>query len=253
MRALRAETRKALTSKVVVWALLLGIAAPVLLAWINGSGTRADLAAGVPGHDDLRVIGAGELLLAAAAAAVVGVVLVGAERVAMPNELGGGRQATTTALAMPSRPRVLVAKTVVAVLLLGALGTVASFGALLAAQAGLGEYAPAMDAARLGQGVAGLGYILLYGLLGVAVTALVGDGLVPLVYLVANQTVISVGYLLTQRWGWAWYLPDTAAMAMMRTPADPAQPGAVVATVVATGWVLVLLALAVVVDRRREP
>ncbi|MDO5093960.1 MAG: hypothetical protein Q4D79_11190 [Propionibacteriaceae bacterium] len=251
MSAVRAELRKAAGSAPIRWALLLGMLLPPLLAWFNGSGIRAEMDAGII-ERDLEVIGSGELLLAGAAAAVIGVVLIGAEYVAMPNELGGGRQATTTALATPSRLRALGAKLAVAVGLLGLLGGVSAFGSLLVAQRALGSHALPLDAERSGQGTAGMGYVVLYGLLAFAVTALVRRGLVPLIYLVANQTVISVGYLLTLRWRWAWYLPDTSAMAIMRTPADPGQPPAAIGLTVGIAWVVGLLVLAAVLNERRE-
>ena len=251
MSAVGAELRKAAGSAPIQWALPLGMLLPPLLAWFNGSAIRAELDAGSI-ERDLEVIGSGELLLASAAAAVIGVVLIGAEYVPMSNEQGGGQQATATALATPSRLRVLGAKLAVALGLLVALGGVSAFSALLAAQRALGSYALTLDAERWGQGAAGMGYVVLYGLLAFAVTALVRRGLVPLIYLVANQTVISVGYLLTLRWRWAWYLPDTSVMAIMHTPADPGQPSAAVGLTVGIVWVAGLLVLAAVLNERRE-
>ena len=252
MTTITAETRKALSHAAVLWALLCGMTLPALLAWYNAVGTRSDLAAGVP-HGDPTGIGTTELILAAAAAAVIGVVVVGSEFVAMPNELGGGRQATTTALATPSRLRGLGAKLLVTTVLLGVMAGVAAVATMLSAHAGLGEYAPGLDATSWRQAAAGAAYVVSYGLLGFAVTALLGNGLVPLIYLVANQTVISVGYLLTLRWSWAWYLPDTSVMAMMRTPPDPGQPSLALAFGTAAAWLVVLFGAAAVATARREP
>ncbi|MDO5068508.1 MAG: hypothetical protein Q4D96_14610 [Propionibacteriaceae bacterium] len=252
MSAVAAEARKALSHTPVPWALLCGVVLPALLAWHNATSVRAELAAGIP-YPDLATLGVAELLLAAAAAAVVGVVVTGSEFVSMPNELGGGRQATTTALATPSRLRTLGAKLLVVTALLGIMAGVSVWATLMAAHTGLGEYAPALDAARWTHAAASVAYVVSYGLLGFAVTALLGNGLVPLIYLVANQTVISVGYLLTLRWSWAWYLPDTAVMALMRTPPEPGQPGVAVAFATAVAWLAVLLLGAAAVTLRREP
>lgn len=255
MSALQAELRKAVTSKPVLWAMLLGAALPPLVAWLNTSGERRDLLDGAPrSAEELQIFGSGELLLAAAAVAVIGVSTVGAEYKAMPNELGGGRQATTTALAMPSRLRAFGAKLATTALLLAVLSAVSAFAALLVAQLGLGEYALPLDGTRWFQGVRGFCYLMLYGLLSFAVTALVRDGLVPMIYLVCNQTVVSVGYLIARQWHWAWYLPDTAGMAILRTGAyeDPGQPSPLVGLVVASAWVAVLLATAALVQGRRE-
>ncbi|MDO5084428.1 hypothetical protein EII34_15400 [Arachnia propionica] len=252
MNAIAAETRKALSHAPVVWAMLCGVVLPVLLAAHNAAGIRTDLAAGIPDADPTG-IGTTELMLAAAAAAVIGVVVVGSEFVAMPNELGGGRQATTTALATPSRLRCLGAKLLVTTVLLVVMAGIVAVATLLSAHALLGAYAPELDATSWWQAAAGAAYVVSYGLLGFAVTALLGNGLVPLIYLVANQTVISVGYLLTLRWSWAWYLPDTSVMALMRTPPDPGQPGAAVAFATAVAWLVVLFGAAAVVTARREP
>lgn len=252
--ALAAEARKLFTHRALWWVALAGAGLPILLAWFNGSGARQDLTAGHADRvtEDLNVIGSGELLLAAAAAAAIGVIAMGSEYVTAPEERGGGRQATTTALAVPSRARVLGAKLVVVAVALILLAGVAAFGALLTAQGALGEYALPLDADRWTTGARGMTYIASYGLLGLAVTAVLRNGLIPLVYLVANQTVVSVGYLLTLRTELAWYLPDTAAMGLIKDPPDPGQPTALVSGVVAIAWVLVFLVVAVVLDRRRD-
>lgn len=248
-----AELSKAVSSVAIRWALGLGMVLPMLLAWYNGSGVREKLAAGRWEYgQDLHQIGSAELLLAAAAAAVLCAVLVGSEYVAMPHELGGGWQATTTALAVSSRGTVLAAKLAVALGLTLLLASGAAFGALFTAQTALGDFAVELDAARWGQGVAGMAYVTLYGLLSFAVVTLVRHPLVPLIYLVANQTVVSVGYLLTQVTHWAWYLPDTSAMALLKDPPDVGQPGVVTSASVAVAWVVGLLGLAVVVERRRQ-
>ena len=255
MSALAAEARKLATYRTVGWVALAGAGLPLVLTWFNGTGARADLDAGRAEMvtENLGIIGSGELLLAAAAAAAIGVLVVGTEYTATPEEQGGGRQATTTALAIPRRGRVLGAKLVVAtaVLLVVALG--AALGSILLADQALGPYAVPLDAARWELGLRGAAYVALTGPLGLAVTAVLRNGLVPLVYLVANSTVVSPGFLLTNVTNAAWYLPDTAAMVLIREePGVGGQPAPLVGALVGAAWVLGFLALAVVLDRRRD-
>lgn len=254
MSALSAEAVKLATTRSVRWLSLAGAGLPWLLTWYNASTARAELDAGRFGHvtDDLGILGSGELLLAAACLAAIGVLVVGAEHTRLPEEQGGGRQAVTTALAIPSRARALGAKLLVGTVWMGLVAAGAALGSILIADVGLGPHAVALDAARWGVGGRGLAYVLLSGLLGLAVTAVLRNGLVPLVYLVGNSTVVSPGYLLTNVTPWAWYLPDTAPMTIIRIPPDPGQPSGWAVTLVAVGWVLALLALAFALDRRRD-
>lgn len=251
---LAAEARKMATYRPIGWVALAGAALPLLLTWLNGSGARADLAAGRGGWvtEDLGIIGSGELLLAAAASAAIGVLVVGTEYVALPELQGGGRQATTTALSVPHRGRVLAAKVLVAAAAVLVVALVAALGGLLVADRVLGEYAVPLDGERWGLGLRGAAYVALTGLLGLAVTAVLRNGLIPLIYLVGNSTVVSPSYLLTHVTDAAWYLPDTAAMTLMREPPDLGQPSALVGALVGAAWVAGFLALAMVLDRRRD-
>lgn len=254
MSALAAEAVKLATSRPVRWLSLAGVGLPLLLTWYNGSTARNELDTGRFEWvtDDLGNVGSGELLLAAACLAAIGVLVVGAEHVRLPEEQGGGRQAVTTALSVPSRRRVLGAKLGIGAAWMGLVAAGAAFGSILVAHVALGPHTVGLDAARWAVGARGLVYVLLTGLLGLAVTAVLRNGLVPLVYLVGNSTVVSPGYLLTNVTPWAWYLPDTAPMTIIRIPPDPGQPTGWVVTLVAVGWVLGLLALAFALDRRRD-
>lgn len=254
MNAVIAEVRKLFSSRALVWLSVATVALPLLLVWVNGAGARDDLARGRADlvTEDLSIVGSGELLLPAACVAAIGVLLVGAEHVRTPEELGGGRQAVTTALAIPSRYRVIGAKLLVAVVWVGLLSVLAAFGALLVAHMALGPYAVTLDATRWAVGARGAAYLTLNALLGFAVTVVLRDGLIPLVYLVANSTIVSPGYLLTHVTEWAWFLPDTAAMAILRMPPEPSQPAAWVAALVAIAWVLGSLGVGIALESRRE-
>lgn len=252
--ATRAEVLKLGRSRAVLGTAVLGAALPPALAALNATTVRTARAAGRAAAvtDDIRPIGVQECMLAAACCAALGALAVGAEYRALDPDRGGGRQATTTALAVPGRIEALAAKLVALTGLLALVAGAAAGGALLAAHRCAGELAVPLDGSRWGVGACAAAYVAGTGLLAFGAAALLRNGLVPLVYLVAGSTVVSPGLLLTRVTRWGWLLPESAGVGLLRVPSDNRLPPPQVCALVLGGWVLALLVAAGVAQRRRD-
>lgn len=234
-----AELHKLVSLRAVRWCALAAVGLTAALTWLNGRAVRDAYASG----DSTSVagaewIGTGELLIVVAMLAAIGVMSASQEHRGMPADQGGGRQTETSALAVPSRSRSMAAKLAVLVLLGSAVAMSAAAVALLVGQAALGDFALPLGAERWAESARGALYAVLTAVLGAVLTMLLRSGLVPMIYLVANSLVISVGFLLTQLTPLAWYLPDTAGMALLRPPDDVHQPSPLVGGVVMLAWIV---------------
>ncbi|MDO5698027.1 MAG: hypothetical protein Q4G51_08630 [Dermatophilus congolensis] len=248
-----AELHKLVSLRAVRGCALAAVVVTALLTWFNGSGTRSELDEGyVSDISGPEFVGLGEVLIVVAMLAAIGVMTAGQEYRSMPEELGGGSQARTSALAEPNRLRMLATKLAALTLVGAVIAALAGAVALFVADAALGQYAPPLDLERWADGARGALYALLTGLLGMVLTVLLRSGLVPMIYLVANSTVISVGYLLTQITPLAWYLPDTSGMTLVRPPDDVHQPSPLVGGLVMTAWIVAFGVAALALERRRD-
>lgn len=233
--AVAAELRKALTLPAAIAGLAVAVAGPVALSALNASQGAGDSAA------DAAMAAAPLLTLGAI---VIGVVVVG-------SEYSGARPIATTFAAMPRRTTVLVAKAVTVVALVAAAAVVAMPAALLVARA-VGDDAGEVDPGRW---LGAAAYATFTALIALAITALTRSGVVPLIVLVANGSVVSVSFLLSKVTPLARYLPDLAGMRMIaggdRLAIDDALaplPGGLVMA----AWTAALLAVAAVVLNRRD-
>jgi ABC-2 type transport system permease protein len=204
----------------------LGLAVPPLLALLNSRtvGTGAD-----SGYQELAfgVIGA----------LVLGVVAAGSEY--------RGRQITTSLTCVPSRWRLLAAKT-------GALTSAVALLAALAAVATLSVTGSVGAAA--GPRIAGVVcYWVFMALLAYGITLLTRSGILPLTILILNTSVVSASYLLTKVTPLAGYLPDLAGAHMfLGRIASPVDLGPLAAGLVMAAWVLAVLGVAAAVFHRRD-
>ncbi|TDC57031.1 ABC transporter permease [Jiangella ureilytica] len=235
--AVAAELRKVLTLPATLGALVVAVLGPVALAALTASQNPRGSAA--------------EAALAAEPLVMVGAIVLGV--VAVSSEYGGGRQIASTFAAMPRRPAVLAAKAAVVAVLVAAAAAAAFPAALLAARLVAG---PGPDAdGVLGRAVGGGVYAVLTALIALAITVFARSGVVPLVVLVANGSVVSVSFLLYQVTPLARYLPDLAGMRMVagedRLAIDDAL-APVAGGLVMAAWTAALLAVAAVVLVRRD-
>lgn len=164
--------------------------------------------------------------------------------VAAGSEYRGG-QIGTSLLCVPSRMRLLAAKT--GVLALAVAGTAVLSAVLTLAVAGVltGGAVPR---------IAGVvGYWVLTALLAYGLTLLTRSGVLPLTLLIVNSTAVSFSYLLTKVTPLAAYLPDLAGARMVlhdtHVPGDLAP---VAGGLVMAAWVAALLGVAGYVFHRRD-
>lgn len=241
-----------------------GMAVAVLgttgIAVLNATGIRSALASGHP--DQVGYTSPVDAVFSAAplgtvGAVVVGVLVVSSEYAVNSDDAGGGRQIGVTLTATPRRLRVLAAKVAVVVLVVAAAAVVALTGALVVATTIVGDLAPApvpIDDVLLRSLGAGL-YWTLTGLMALAATVVVRNGVLPLVVLIANSSLVSVSLLLSFVTPAAFYLPDLAGTQLFAGDLaldsdrmlDPVTGGLVMA-----GWTAALLAVAGVVLARRD-
>lgn len=232
--AVAAEWRKALTLPATLVALAVAIGGPIALAALEASQGETTAAEAALAAAPLLTLGA----------IVMGVVTVG-------SEYTGGRPVATTFVAMPRRATVLAAKAAVVTALVVAAAAVAMPAALLVARA-VSDDAGEIEPGRwLGVAV----YSALIGLIALGITALTRNGIIPLIVLIANGSVVSVSFLLSLVTPLALYLPDLAGMRMLagddRIAIDDALapvPGGLVMA----AWTVALLAVAAAVLRRRD-
>ena len=183
--------------------------------------------------------------------------VVSSEYAVNSDDAGGGRQIGVTLTATPRRLRVLAAKAAVVVLVVAAVAAVALTGALVAATAIVGDLAPdpvpVADVLLRSLG-AGL-YWTLTGLMALAATVVVRNGVLPLVVLIVNSSLVSVSLLLSFVTPAAFYLPDLAGTQLFAgdLPLDSGRMlGPVTGGLVMAGWTAALLAVAGVVLARRD-
>lgn len=259
-RSVAAELRKTATLPATFVALVVAILGPVAIATLNALSVRNAIASGRP--DAMAYTSPAEAAFSAVplgtvGAVVLGVVAISSEYTANSDDAGDGRQFTTTLTATPRRHAVLAAKTLtLALLVLGA--TAAAIPASLAVSHLIIEDAtPAstLTGHLVGRALGAGLYWLLTALMALAITVLTRNGIVPLIVLIANSSLVSFSLLLSQLTPLARYLPDLAgtrlfaheSLVAVDDTLDPRLGGLVMAA-----WAAGLLVIAVVVFTRRD-
>ena len=259
VRALRAELRKA-TALPAVWAgIAVALAGSLAITLLNSVTARGAIRAG-EAEEMLADTSPYEAGFAAAplgtvGAVIIGVVIISSEYTANSPDAGGSRQITTTLAAVPQRAVILLAKVLTTSGLVGLTALVTLPACLAVAHlvmGGLGEETVTVSegAARwLGAWV----YWTLMGMMALAITVLTRSGIIPLIVLILNNSLVSFSFLLTLITPVAFWLPDMAGRKLFGGP-DMAPggldlaPGALVMLL----WTLALLAIAGVTFQRRD-
>jgi ABC-2 type transport system permease protein len=258
MHLVRAELRKTLTLPATAVALAIATIGPIALAVLNAFHVRDALTSGRT--DKVGFTSAAEAALSAvplgtAGAMVLGVVAISSEYTANSTDAGGGRQISTTLMAAPRRWTLLAAKAVVVVALVVLAALVSLSISLVAAVAIIGDAAQPNADEPIGRFVGAGLYWALAALMALAITVLARSGIVPLIVLITNGTVVSVSFLLWKVTPLARYLPDLAGTRLFAgesfTAVDDALPP-ITGGLVMTAWAVALLLLAGVVLNRRD-
>lgn len=241
MRPLQAELAK-LSSLPATWiAMAAGIAVTAGVSVLSAGSS--------PSPDS----GFSSLALGVAGAIVLGVVAMSSEYAVEGEESAGGRQITTTLVAIPSRVQVLIAKAVAVVLgtaVLAVAAIIVAFGLLTVLNSAA---MPAVDGDFFLRCAGMVAYWVLVALLAFSLTVIIRSGVVPMAILIANFSAVPVTFLLTKVTPAANWLPDVAGMRMWSRGIDSSvqmSPG--LGGLVMAAWIAVLLAVSFVVFTRRD-
>lgn len=244
MRAFNAELSKLFSLPGVWLAFLIGVLVPPIIAALDSIAEKEDIIEGVSTRlSEVGYIGLG---LGVQGIIILGVLAVSSEYLTESSESGGGNQITTSLTVVSSRLHFLLAKasavTVVSVL----LSIVAILTTVSATNLILGEYAPAFEVSRL---IGAVCYWTFTALLAFGITVLTKNGIIPLVVLMVNSSVVTVSYLLTKVTKLAFYLPDRAGSDMFMSDGfhTPFTGGLIM-----FAWVAVLFIVAAIVFHRRD-
>jgi MprA protease rhombosortase-interaction domain-containing protein len=212
-----AELRKLMSLPVALLASGLSVAGTVGFGALTAEGLRERLDAGTAYGSAADSVF--QLVMPGTVGAIVlGVVVVGSEYTSNSTDAGGGRQITTSLLAVPRRGRLVAAKALALVIASVVPATVAIAGLLAVTSMLLGPHsvlANGLDGAELGRAVGGLAYWTLSALIGFGITWVTRSGVIPLIVLVVNSSVVSVTYLLSKVTSAAHYFPDLAGLRMI--------------------------------------
>jgi hypothetical protein len=258
MHLVRSELRKTLTLPATAVALAIATIGPIALAVLNAFHVRDALTSGRTdsvGYTNAAEAALSVVPLGTAGAMVLGVVAISSEYTANSTDAGGGRQISTTLMATPRRWTLLAAKATVVVALVVLAALVSLSISLVAAVAIVGDAAQPNADEPIGRFLGAGLYWALAALMALAITVLTRSGLVPLIVLITNGTVVSVSFLLWKVAPLARYLPDLAGTRLFAgesfTAVDDALPP-VTGGLVMTAWAVALLLLAGVVLNRRD-
>lgn len=255
-----AELRKLATLPATLGAIAVTAGGSIGITTLNALGAREALGSGhleTVGYTSPVEAVFQAVPLGTVGAIILGVVAVSSEYTPNSPDAGGGRQITATLACAPNRLALLGAKALAVVLLIAATAAVTIPSCLALAHVIIGEAAPLEASSRpvlraLGTGL----YWTLAGLLALTITILTRNGIVPLVVLIANSSIVSISFLLTKITSLAYWLPDLAGLRLfsgddaaeiLPQALDPLIGGSVMAA-----WTLGLLVVSSAVFVRRD-
>lgn len=258
-RAVAAELRKTATLPGSLVAVTVALFGSLAITVLNSLSVRAALRSGHPdhvGYTSPTEAAFSAIPIGTVAAVILGVLVISSEYTANSPDAGGSRQITATLAATPRRLALLAAKAAAAAFLILATAAITIPACLAVAQLVVGgpfaAYAPGDTAARAAGAAL---YWTLTGLMALAITVLTRSGIVPLIVLIVNNSLVSASVLLSHVTSLAFYLPDLAGMRLFaddplgqfEDALDPLTGGLVMAA-----WALGLLAFSSAVFARRD-
>ncbi len=259
LRAIAAELRKTVTLPASLAAVAGAALGSLAITGLNAFGVREAIKNGQP--DTVAYTSPAEAAFAAVPLGTVGAVILGV--VAMSSEYspnssdaGGGRQVTTTLIATPRRLRLLTAKACSVTLLMFAIAAATIPACLAVAHLVVGDATASHDLPEvIARALGAALYWALTALIALAITALTRSGVIPLLVLVTNSSLVSVSLLLTNLTPLAYYLPDIAGTPLFARETFSAVDDALdplTGGLVMTAWTLGLLGVAAASFTRRD-
>ena len=255
-----AELRKTATLPASLVAVAVAALGSLLITLLNAFGVRDAIDSGqldTIGYTSPVEAAFAALPLGTVGAVIIGVVAMSSEYTANSPDAGGGRQVTATLTATPQRLTLLTAKACSVTLLVLAVAAVTIPVCLAVAHLIVGAAATESDPIRdtVARSAGAALYWALTALIALAVTTLARSGIIPLIILIANSSLVSVSLLLTKLTPLAYYLPDVAGIPLfaretwgdVEDALDPITGGLVMAA-----WALGLLAIAAASFTRRD-
>ncbi len=191
-----------------------------------------------------------EIAFAAVPLGTVGATVIGVT--VFSSEYTGERQIMTTLAAVPDRLLTLAAKAIVVVLLVVLVAAVTMPLTIGTARLMIGESVSVCEAVARCLGATL--YWILSGLLALAITVFTRSGVVPLVVLIVNSSLVSFSLLLSKISPVGFWLPDMAGRRLFGSvQATEGGLAIVPGALVMAGWTVLLLAAATAVFHRRDP
>ncbi|AIY00419.1 hypothetical protein ART_0820 [Arthrobacter sp. PAMC 25486] len=256
-----AELRKTATLPAAWAGVAVALLGSVAITVLNAFTVRGAVAAGTPEMvADTSAFEAGFTampIVGVVGAVVIGVTAIGSEYTADRAESGGARQISTTLAVAPQRLMLFTAKAAVVLcfVVLAALVTIPGNIALAQAIIGDAGTETVTTAEAVNRSLGTALYWALMGLLAFSITALARSGIIPLIVLIANGSVVSFSLLLTKVTPLAHWLPDMAGRNLFGFPSEFVVQGGldpVPGAIVMAGWTIALLVVSGIVFHRRD-
>lgn len=250
MMLVKAELKKLCTLTSIWVATVICILVPVGLAALSARAVHRALSTGEKrGMLSTSTVdaGFGHLIFGTIGVVVIGVIIMSSEYVRNAQKVGRSRQLTTTMIAAPRRFRAVVSKIIVLCMWVIATSVAATALTIITSRHILGEYASPLDETYWWR-IAGVSvFWVTMALISCAFTAVTRSGVLPLVVLLANSTVLSFSRLLALVTDSARYLPDTAALStfLVESPVENAVNTAT-GFYVCAAWALLAIVIIVV-------
>jgi ABC-2 type transport system permease protein len=251
-----AELRKVATLPATAVAAAVSVLGCAGISALNAVHVRDALAAGQP--DLVAYTSPVEAVFSAVPLGTVGAVVLGVSAISSEYavnspDAGGGRQVLATLTATPRRLHLLAGKALVVVLLVAATAAVAIPVSLALAVAVTGG--PTPTAGLLARSAGTALYWVLTALMAMAVTVLTRNGVVPLVVLITNSSLVSASFLLAKLTPLAFWLPDLAGARLFAGELFAATEEALdplTGALVMVAWTVALLGVAAAAFTRRD-
>ncbi|GLW29292.1 ABC transporter permease [Actinoplanes regularis] len=241
-RVVSAEWRKTVTLPASWTGAAVALLGSLLITMLNAYAVHAD-----PGGR--AFVAPLEIAFTAMPLGTVGATVIGVS--VFSSEYTNDRRITTSLAAVPGRVLTLAAKAIVVVLFIAVVAAVTMPLTIGAARLVIGETVsvPAAVARCLGATL----FWILSGLIALAITVFTRSGVVPLVVLIVNSSLVSFSLLLSKISSLGFWLPDMAGRRLFGgAQATEGGLGTVPGALVMAAWTVLLLAAATAVFNRRD-